>query len=225
MDVSETFAEWVEREHERLVTHPTRKVGARVVAEDIAQQTWLRLWLHRDRIHTYSRSLLYLSARQRMIEYYRTRKHQVPLDVLEYIGAECEGLRLVERRLEVEDALAGLPPRDRELVLLKAEGATVSQIAKALSIPRGTVQSRTHTLHTRKTKPRGEGNYVYEILECVFNTFTHVTVSDLIVAIGMGEEDVKGYLRRLVKRGVVHKIGTEGKALGGRALWAKCHSA
>lgn len=65
-------------------------------------------------------------------------------------GDEREAL---ERRLDLERAMSGLSPREREVTALRLEGYTLSEIAQALVVSEGTVKSTLFGA-TRKIKER-----------------------------------------------------------------------
>ncbi|MFC7529400.1 SigE family RNA polymerase sigma factor [Actinoplanes sp. GCM10030250] len=58
--------------------------------------------------------------------------------------AEPDGTHVVDERLRVREALSGLPPRQRAVLVLRfLEGLSVQQTAEALRCPAGTVKAYT----------------------------------------------------------------------------------
>ena len=76
----------------------------------------------------------------------------VPLDVAEQDEggsngrlAAASGTTSVDHRLDVRAMLEHLSPQHREVILLREmQGLSYDEIADALGVPRGTVESRLH---------------------------------------------------------------------------------
>lgn len=120
------------------------------MAEELVQDTFVRLWRSADRFDPArgsARTWIYSIARNSAIDLHRRRAAR-PLDLddpeLAAFGIEEPHDQLVER-LEVRDALEGLGDKHREVLLLSYdEGMTQAEIAERLSIPLGTVKTRTY---------------------------------------------------------------------------------
>jgi RNA polymerase sigma-70 factor, ECF subfamily len=117
-------------------------------AEDIAQETFLRAWQHRDELeprtaapwlHTVAHNLVVSAYRRRS-----ARPRETPLGDTEPL---CEDDEL-DRALDtwhMADALRGLTPEHREvLVQVYYLRRTVAEAAAQLGIPPGTVKSRCY---------------------------------------------------------------------------------
>lgn len=135
----------------RTVLAITRDQGA---AEDILQETFLRLFTYADRIYTnvpvgpwlyrvaVNLSHAWLKKRQRRMRIFD--------DVLDRLTAPLHLLpdRMVERQETqevVQQAIAKLPIAHRTVVVLfYLEGLSLREIAEVLEIPEGTVKSRLH---------------------------------------------------------------------------------
>jgi RNA polymerase sigma-70 factor (ECF subfamily) len=119
-------------------------------AEDIAQETLVRAWRHRDRLdesHGSVRAWLFTVARNIAIDQWRSRRAQSELPVAEVPDGTShddgtDGLLL---SWLVAEALRTLTPEHRAVLLeCYYRGASVAEAAARLDIPAGTVKSRTH---------------------------------------------------------------------------------
>jgi RNA polymerase sigma-70 factor (ECF subfamily) len=134
-----------------------RVVGDVQLAEDIAQEVFLRLWRRPDLFNSgRGRFLTWLLsiARNRAIDERRSRgrrfRHETPPgisaeDLLATTPAEDPGDSVLysDDRLIVQRALAMLPPDQRLAIQLAYFGGyTQQEIAKGLSQPLGTVKTR-----------------------------------------------------------------------------------
>ncbi|KJY47287.1 MULTISPECIES: sigma-70 family RNA polymerase sigma factor [unclassified Streptomyces] len=119
-------------------------------AEDVFQEAAIRAWQHAAELDPDTGALrpwLFTVVRNLVIDGYRARRTRPP-------EADDEGLgRLpvtdgVDRALTthvVFDAMRDLAPFQREVLLhMYYVGRSVSQTAKVLGVPPGTVKSRTH---------------------------------------------------------------------------------
>lgn len=116
------------------------------LAEDVVQETVLRVWQQTPQITGSLRSYLYRTARNIMIDNYR-RARRRPAETLE--GGLPEQAAVPERvdellnRVLVEEALLRLSKEHRDvLVALHYRRFTVNEAAVQLNIPSGTVKSR-----------------------------------------------------------------------------------
>jgi RNA polymerase sigma-70 factor (ECF subfamily) len=127
-----------------------RTSGDRQWAEDIVQETMIRLWRSIDRTNFVPnlRPLLYTIARRLIIDGLRSRRARPPevsdsqLDELPCTDDELERSLLA---LTVKHALELLPPAQRAVIVgLYFQGRTIEDVASHLSIPSGTVKSRAY---------------------------------------------------------------------------------
>ncbi|GLZ01993.1 sigma-70 family RNA polymerase sigma factor [Actinoplanes sp. NBRC 103695] len=125
-------------------------MGNRALAEDILQETLVRAWNHpevRTADGQWSRGWLITVARRIAIDHIRADRVRAT-DVLdERIDEPPDGVdhidRLIDSR-EVREAVARLPERLRSaLIEIYFHAHSVSEAAQRLSIPEGTVKSRT----------------------------------------------------------------------------------
>lgn len=135
-----------------LLTYAVRLTGGdRGRAEDVVQETLLRAWRHPEALDPgrgSARPWLFAVARRIAIDAHRRRGAR-PVEVGDEVLALLpDGGDEVERALEswlVADALGALSPAHREVLLQTYfRDRTVSEAARELEIPEGTVKSRTH---------------------------------------------------------------------------------
>ncbi len=106
-----------------------------MLAEDITQETFLRVIGQRGNLHDYEIRYLYTIARNLCVDEYRRIK-PVTLPEAYEEAASVRDDRLVER-LAVQDALAKLPAEDQEMLLLRyVNKESVGTICRALGISR-----------------------------------------------------------------------------------------
>ena len=118
------------------------------LAEDVVQETVLRVWQRTPEITGSLRSYLYRTARNIMIDNYR-RARRRPAETLESGLAEPaavpEKVDELLNRVLVEEALLRLSKEHRDvLVALHYRRFTVNEAAVQLNIPSGTVKSRAY---------------------------------------------------------------------------------
>jgi RNA polymerase sigma factor (sigma-70 family) len=135
-----------------------RMLSDRSLAEEVTQQTFVQAWKAASRFEA-GRELgpwLNTIARRVAIDVYRREsKHATaPLEAVApdhpAIVTLPPGVDQASDAWEVRQALAELPPDEREVVRLQhLEGHTHTEIAERLGVPVGTVKSRSHRAHQR----------------------------------------------------------------------------
>ena len=149
------------RRHQEVVVNLFRRLGARRDdAEDCAQETFLRLYLYRDRYRPTDRrnggtsevpfrGFLFTLARHAWLDHARKarRRPTVRLDAVregyEPTVGDCR--TEIDRRLDLDAALSRLPEPHAWVVGLSVyAGLSQDEIARLLEIPVGTVKSRMH---------------------------------------------------------------------------------
>jgi RNA polymerase sigma-70 factor (ECF subfamily) len=122
----------------------------RLRAEDVVQETMLRAWRHRkvlDGTPPAVRAWLFTVARNIVIDEWRTRRSRSELTFADVPEGEDLDDRTDELLLSwvVADALTRLSPEHRAVLLeCYYRGRPVSEAARRLGVPEGTVKSRTH---------------------------------------------------------------------------------
>jgi RNA polymerase sigma factor (sigma-70 family) len=143
--------------HGRLVFAIAYKVlGDSALAEEATQQTFVKAWsaaANYDPNRPLAAWLTTIARNVAIDVYRRERRHRHHADIgsvdldLVTLPASVDQLQDV---LEVREALTRLPDQDREMIRLQHYGElTHAEIAEQLSIPLGTVKSRSFRAHRR----------------------------------------------------------------------------
>ncbi len=154
----ELLAELVERTQRRLVRYLLYLVGRRDYAEDLAQETWIRVLQRGSQYNGRQRfePWLFAIARNLAIDYLRKKQKAVqtaslPEDRDEILLVSSSGPSPFEAAARSEDSirLAGqlriLSPLYREALLLRfQEDLSLAEIAQVLGAPVTTVTSRIY---------------------------------------------------------------------------------
>jgi RNA polymerase sigma-70 factor, ECF subfamily len=154
----ELLADLVERSQRRLVRYLLYLTGRRDYAEDLAQETWIRVLQRGSQYNGRQRfdPWLFAIARNLAIDYLRKKRKAVqtaslPDDRGEILLVSSSGPSPFEAAAQSEDAirLAGqlqiLSPLYREALLLRfQEDLSLAEIAHVLSAPVTTVTSRIY---------------------------------------------------------------------------------
>jgi RNA polymerase sigma-70 factor (ECF subfamily) len=169
----DAFADLVDRHKDAVVSYLARLTGDRDRAEDLAQETFLRLWRSAASYveQGFLRAFLFRIATN-LVRSEERRDKRFRL-LLPFLGrrdhdepAAPSGLLLQELHREVAGALAALPLRYRvPLVLHEIEGWTYGDIARELGCREGTVKSRIHRgrQHLRqKLEPYWQGGTAWK---------------------------------------------------------------
>jgi RNA polymerase sigma-70 factor (ECF subfamily) len=133
-----------------------RQVGLRSAAEEVFQETWMKIIAARARYQVQARfaTFLYHVAHNCVVDYFRrkTPLHLISLDdvaeeVIQVAGPERDQPERVaasrQSSAKLLNALSLLPPEQREVFLLHEEGGlTLEEIATITSTGRETVKSR-----------------------------------------------------------------------------------
>jgi RNA polymerase sigma-70 factor, ECF subfamily len=125
--------------------------GDRQRAEDLVQETLIRVWQHPEALDTEHESMrpwLFTVARRLAIDARRARQarpNEVSHEALESATTGGDQMDRSVASLDLRAALAQLSPEHREvLVQVYFRGLSVNEAAEVLGIPAGTVKSRTY---------------------------------------------------------------------------------
>jgi RNA polymerase sigma-70 factor (ECF subfamily) len=148
----------IEQYQHRLLRYLISLSGNRELAEDLFQETWIRVL---ERGHQYDgkhefNTWLYAVARNLTIDYLR-KKSPISLDAimenedhapLEPADTQPMAWEVVEQHEQAERisaALVGLPAEYREAIVLRfQDGLDLQEIAAVIGAPLGTVKSRLY---------------------------------------------------------------------------------
>jgi RNA polymerase sigma factor (sigma-70 family) len=127
-------------------------LGSRAAAEDVTALAFERLYRARarlDRGRGTPRAWLFTIARNAALDELRRRSRQpqseLPEEMRDGRDAAEEAFERLARRATVRDALAALPLREREVVLLKFHGQLSNgELAKALGVSESNAGTRLH---------------------------------------------------------------------------------
>jgi RNA polymerase sigma-70 factor, ECF subfamily len=144
------FTELVRNHAHGVMNVVYRVCGDAQIAEDAAQETFIRAWqnLSSYRPQTPLRNWLYRIAFNAGMDMLRKEKRILPNDIEDmHLADERPGPEFLvaqqERTTLVQQAVLSLPDASRAvLVLREYEGMSYHEIADALDIPIGTVMSR-----------------------------------------------------------------------------------
>ncbi len=138
-------------EHGRsLLAYATRLTGDRAAAEDVVQETLLRAWKHADDLSEGRGSVrgwLLTVARNIVTDRARARAARPAevADVEDRPPVEADHSESVVNTMVMLEALGQVSPEHREvLVQLYYRGRSVTEAAKVLGVPPGTVKSRSY---------------------------------------------------------------------------------
>lgn len=144
IDVAALYAE----HHGALVAWLRPRVGE--AAEDVAQDVWVKVWrgqaTYRPSAGT-PRQWLFGCAANQVVDHYRaTARRPSTVDdadlALERAADPTDVAEQVVATVEATEVLAGLPPRQREMLARRyGVGQPVAEVAAAMDMPAGTVKS------------------------------------------------------------------------------------
>ena len=148
----------IEQYQHRLLRYLVYLAGHRELAEDLFQETWIRV-LERghqyDGKHEFS-TWLYAVARTLTIDYLRKKRplsldglmedeEHAPLEPLDTQPMAWEVVQQHEQAERISAALVSIPAEYRETVVLRfQEGFALDEIATVTGAPLGTVKSRLY---------------------------------------------------------------------------------
>lgn len=148
-DEEAEFREFVERFSTTLLRAAVLLVRDVDAAQDAVQLTLLRTFRRWSRARhapeAYSRRVLVNVCRNHWRHHRRHPAQAFSADDQMDALAAIDATGLVEQRMFLEQALAGLPELQREVLVLRFFlELPVAQVADVLSVPEGTVKSATH---------------------------------------------------------------------------------
>jgi RNA polymerase sigma-70 factor (ECF subfamily) len=149
----DAFAKLVDRYKDAMVNYLSRLTGSRPKAEDMAQETFLRLYHNRDRYREDGKfqAFLYKIATNLARSENRREQRRKLLRLALFSGGNGAGpvenpqsqLLIKEAHRKLVEAIVRVPMRFRvPLVLHEIEGLSYQEVAQAVGCRPGTVKSR-----------------------------------------------------------------------------------
>ncbi|MGI8726508.1 MAG: RNA polymerase sigma factor [Solirubrobacterales bacterium] len=137
------------------------------LAEDLVQETFVRLWRMTERFDSQRGSLgsyLFTIARNTAIDLHRARRGPTEELPTELEGEEGDAYARLIANMALREAMGELPEVHRKVLeLAYDEGLTQVEIAERLEVPVGTVKSRTfHALEALREALDPEMEIAYE---------------------------------------------------------------
>ena len=135
-------------------------------ADDLIQDTFLKIWLNIDRYnpaYTFGQ-WLYTIARNTFIDYLRKRQENVPLETLargqSSLPTPEQSVIDSQQRAQIEAYMERMKPRYKRLIELRFfRDYSYEEIATELGIPIGTVKTQLHRAREQMCKLIGNGTY------------------------------------------------------------------
>lgn len=149
------FGELVRRHREGVINVIYRMCGDAAVAEDAAQEAFIRAWQHLGRYRTGSsfRNWVYRIGTNAAVDALRRQRDTAELDAVHLVSSANgpeEALLKQELGDQVRRAVLALPEGSRAVLVLREYGGlSYREIAETLRIPTGTVMSRLNYARCR----------------------------------------------------------------------------
>ncbi len=137
----------VRRWHPRLSRFVRRMLCDQQAVDDVMQDIWLRVVRSLIRVENPDRfsAWLFGLARNAVLDRLREKYRQQVEEELGDVPDWDESEQQVAVNEDVENALAGLHPAEREaVVLFYLEGLPVKEVAEICAVPPGTIKSRLY---------------------------------------------------------------------------------
>jgi RNA polymerase sigma-70 factor (ECF subfamily) len=143
--------------HDRIMGLLMRYARDPLLAQELAQQTWIKVWRSLPRFKGRSSffTWLYSIATRTALDYFRTAKRRKEVDYvdeIEAVGAAGNSsspdqtMIRSEIQQEFETAMARLPEKLRVVLILReVEGLSYKEISQIVQCREGTVMSRLYT--------------------------------------------------------------------------------
>ena len=146
----DAFEALVKRHEDSVYRVALRMLGSRADAQDISQETFVRVWryLHRFRHQSALNTWVYRITTRCCLDFIAARRPTgEPLELEQEIGGAdpAESAEQRERLRAVTRAITGLPPEQRAaLVLREFEGLSYEDVGEVLGVSVAAVKGRIH---------------------------------------------------------------------------------
>lgn len=155
----EAYEQVVRMHKDHVHSYATMILRDRAEAQDVAQESLVRLWVHRRTVDRQGvRRWLMRTAHNLCVDQLRRRKTRSEVGDGEAVmnnspdSAPGPEQRAEGRELHgtIAEALAALSPQDRTVVVMReVQGMPYDEIATALDLPLGTLKARLHRARER----------------------------------------------------------------------------
>ncbi|GIH03301.1 RNA polymerase sigma factor [Rhizocola hellebori] len=138
-----SLAELVGHWHDPIWRYVRRMLGSPSLADDVSQEVWAAALKALPRLQQPDRFApwLFTIARRSVLD--RLKESYRPEEAAEPEAAVGDHAAAVLDRAQLAEGLAGLPAREREvLILFYLQDLTLEDCARVLDVPPGTVKSR-----------------------------------------------------------------------------------
>lgn len=157
----------IDRYGRRVYAIGLRTLGDPRLAEDLVQETFVRLWRTTERFDSTRGSLasyLFTIARNAAIDLHRARRGPTEKLPVELEAGQGDPYARLVTDMALRGAMDELPEVHREVLELAYDGGlTQQEIAERLDVPLGTVKSRTfHALKALREALGPEMEIAYE---------------------------------------------------------------
>lgn len=126
------------------------RCGDRALAEDIAQDTFVRFWNKIDTVKTGGESAyVYQIAKNLLINHHQKEQVQLKFQQTTQIKSVSQNPQFLleekEFKTQIEQAISSLPEKQREVFLMnRIDGLTYREIAERLNLSQKAVEKRMH---------------------------------------------------------------------------------
>ncbi len=115
-------------------------VQNRAEAEDLLQDTFIKVMKAKNKDIRNWKSYLITIARNTVYDHWRKRKNKLSLDLFDKLKTKNKDIEL---KLDIEKGIKNLSPKLKEVIILREiNGLDYTEIADVLGIEKGTVKSR-----------------------------------------------------------------------------------
>lgn len=139
------LADLVARYHTPIYQFLYRYTGDPALADDLAQETFIRVVTQRGDPPAHFRAWLYTIATNLARDHYRSAayRHEQAVDFAEHAGSVADETLPEAAHTAIAAALLQLPPQQREVIVLRFyDNLKLDEIAEITGAPLGTVKSR-----------------------------------------------------------------------------------
>lgn len=140
---------------DRLYSFVLNQLHNRTLAQDIVQDTFMRLWVNRRKLHCFGnlQGLLFAIAKYRILDHFR--QQMASPEFVEFMGeigshrseVSPEDIMIYDEfRAHIAKAKKKLSPRTLEIYVMSRErGMKIAEIAKELGLSEQTVKNQLYT--------------------------------------------------------------------------------